>query len=292
MVELEGSGVTPLFASADLAGRIERAECGLLEDAVRAIAEARPDRGAEVRPLAGGVASWAGEGSPLNKVAGLGFGGAPAPDELEAIEAFYLERRSPVQVELATLADPAIAAMLTERGYRLVGFENVLGRDLGAEAHGHAAEVSSEVEIRKADEGSFDLWLDTVVAGFLTPDEAGVRSHESFSREALEAVMKDMGRASSFVRYLAFREGAPAGGASMRTQGEVAQLAGASTLPAHRRKGIQAALLAHRLGEAARAGCEVAVVTTQPGSTSQKNVQRKGFALLYARAMLVLGPPA
>jgi hypothetical protein len=37
----------------------------------------------------------------------------------------------------------------------------------------------------------------------------------------------------------------------------------------------------------AAAGCDVAVVTTQPGSKSQQNVQRRGFDLLYARAVLV-----
>jgi hypothetical protein len=45
--------------------------------------------------------------------------------------------------------------------------------------------------------------------------------------------------------------------------------------------------LARRLADGASAGCDVAVVTTQPGSKSQENVQKKGFELLYARAVLV-----
>ena len=40
----------------------------------------------------------------------------------------------------------------------------------------------------------------------------------------------------------------------------------------------------------ASAGCDVAVVTTQPGSKSHENVQRKGFELLYTRAVLVRAP--
>jgi ribosomal protein S18 acetylase RimI-like enzyme len=67
----------------------------------------------------------------------------------------------------------------------------------------------------------------------------------------------------------------------------VAQLAGAATLPAHRRHGVQTALLRHRLVDAARRGCDVAVVTTQPGSKSTENVQRFGFAVLYVRAILL-----
>jgi hypothetical protein len=50
------------------------------------------------------------------------------------------------------------------------------------------------------------------------------------------------------------------------------------------------ALLSARLVDAAAAGCEVAVITTQPGSKSQQNAQRRGFDLLYTRATLVKHP--
>ena len=53
---------------------------------------------------------------------------------------------------------------------------------------------------------------------------------------------------------------------------------------------MQTALLAARLSNAARQGCEIAVVTTQPGSKSQQSVQRRGFELLYTRAILVREP--
>jgi len=83
-----------------------------------------------------------------------------------------------------------------------------------------------------------------------------------------------------------------AGGASLRIADGVAQLCGAATLPEHRRRGVQTSLLAARLEEARRAACDVAVVTTQPGSKSQQNVQRRGFDLLYTRAVLLLSPPS
>ena len=47
-----------------------------------------------------------------------------------------------------------------------------------------------------------------------------------------------------------------------------AQLAGAATAPAQRRRGVHGALLSARLADAA-AGCDVAVITTQPGSKAQ-----------------------
>jgi GNAT superfamily N-acetyltransferase len=88
-------------------------------------------------------------------------------------------------------------------------------------------------------------------------------------------------------RYVALRDGVLAGGASFRVADGVAQLTGAATAPAHRRHGVQAALLSARLADAAAAGCDVAVITTQPASTSHHNAQRRGFDLLYTRAILV-----
>ena len=76
----------------------------------------------------------------------------------------------------------------------------------------------------------------------------------------------------------------------MRLCEGIAQLCGAATLPEHRRHGVQSALLRGRLEIAGRAGCDVAVVTTQPGSKSQENVQKQGFELLYTRAILVRQP--
>jgi GNAT superfamily N-acetyltransferase len=116
----------------------------------------------------------------------------------------------------------------------------------------------------------------------------GPPSHDPpIPRETLDRVFGDTIVAPSFERYLARRGGALAGGASLRLQDGVAQLNGAATLPEHRRRGVQTALLRHRLSEAARRGCDIAVVTTLPGSKSQENVQKAGFALLYTRTVLV-----
>jgi hypothetical protein len=72
----------------------------------------------------------------------------------------------------------------------------------------------------------------------------------------------------------------------MRITDGVAQLTGSGTAPAFRPRGIQSALLSTRLAVATVAGCDVAVVTVQPGSRSQHNAQRRGFDLLYTRAVL------
>ena len=275
-----------LFASSSLAARIERADARLVGDAASAAARRRSGDGCFARPIAGGLATYTAIGSPLNKVAGVGFAGPLDPAELDAVERAFAERGSPVQFELSCLADPQIGALLTRRGYALVNFENVLGLRLPVAPRSppEGIVVSESPDAERA------AWLDLVVTGFASPDSQGVPSHESFPRDELERVMDDMAEAFGFVRYLARRSGAPAGGASLRLFEGIAQLCGAATLPEHRRHGVQSALLAARLEIAGRAGCDVAVVTTQPGSKSQENVQKRGFELLYTRAILVREP--
>lgn len=273
---------TPLFGSTALAERIERVETQFITAGTDA-AGARTGDATFVIPVAGGAACFADEGSPLNKVVGLGFHGVPDADVLAEMERAFAAARTPViQVELANLADPAIGALLTGRGYRLEAFENVLGRALGGEVSPVAA---PGVEVRLAGD-ELQAWLDVVVTGFAHPDAEGVPTHVDFPREIVEKAERDVEQAGA-TPYLAYCDGVVAGGGSLRISEGVAQLTGAATVPAYRRRGVQTALLATRLADATRAGCDIAVVTTAPGSKSQQNVQRRGFHLLYTRALLV-----
>ena len=290
---------TPLFCDTGLAERVERVEAQLVAEASRAAHRRQGGSNGFVIPIAGGVATFAEPGSPFNKVAGLGFAGAPTAADLDEIEQAFAAQGADVQVELSPLTsttlslvvdrqtgsghDPRVGALLTDRGYRLTSFENVLGLILDGEVE---PVTPTGIEVRRSGEDEFDAWLDVVADGFAHPDTQGVPSHEDFPRDALARAERDFA-AAGVRRYLALRDVVPAGGASLRIADGVAQLAGSATAPAHRRRGIQSALLAVRLTDALAAGCDIAVVTTQPGSKSQQNVQRRGFHLLYTRAVLV-----
>ena len=279
-------GRAPLFCDTALAGRIERVEAQLIAQGSEA-ARRRTGTAGFALPVAGGVASFAGEGSPFNKVAGLGFAGVPEPATLDEIEQAFAACGSPVQIELAHLADPAIGELLTGRGYRLESFENVLGRALTGDFD---RVLPPGVEVRRSGAEESEAWLDVVAEGSIHPDTQGVPWHEEFPREMIIEVERDMAAAGVVVRYAGLRDGILAGGATMRMAEGVAQLTGAATAPAHRRQGVHTALLSARLADAAAAGCDVAVIITQPGSKSQQNAQRLGFDLLYTRAVLVKQP--
>lgn len=274
-----------LFCDSEMAARIERMETGVIVGGVRA-GLGRDGAQGFTREIAGGAACFAGPNSPMNKVAGVGFGGVPAVAQWEAVEAAYAEVGAPVQVELAHLVDPRIGADLTARGYRLMSFENVLGLRL----EGRTWSSPPAVEVRRDDEDGFGTWLDIVVEGFAHPDGDGLPDHEEFPRDILATAIRDLTTTGNSHRYLAYRAGEPAGGATLRMIDGIAVLGGAATRPEHRRQGVQTALLAARLNAASATDCDLAVITTQPGSKSQQNAQSQGFALLYTRAVLIKDP--
>ena len=281
-----------MFVAATLAARIELVEARLSLAVARAV---QADRAISsyITELGGGAAVFSRPGSPVNKLIGLGFAGPLGSldmDALAAIEAAWHARCEPVRVELASLADPAVAEQLAARGYRVRGFEHVLARPL--DRSDAAREPPPDITISEHDHDTD--WLPTLTAGFAVPDGSAV-TLDPLGQEALEAIMHDFAAASGFRRYTARIAGnllaPPVGAAALRIDDGVALLCGAATLPPARRRGVQAAFLATRLRDASRAGCELAVVTTEPGSLSQKNIARQGFELAYVRAIVTLPPP-
>ena len=275
-----------LFCDTALARRIERAETGLIADTSRAT-QARTGVEGFLIPLAGGLASFAEPDSPFNKVVGLGFDGVPSAAELDVIEKAFADRGAPTQVELAHLAESAIGELLSDRGYRLESFENVLG--LALDGDDPEPITPPGIEVRRSTADELDAWIAVVADASTYQDTQGLPWHDEFPREAIENAERDFAAAGG-IRYAAFRDGVLAGGADFRITEGIAQLAGAATAPAHRRHGVQSALVAARLADAHAAGCDVGVIITQPGSKSQENAQRRGFDLLYTRATLVKHP--
>lgn len=274
-----------LTASTTLAARIDRAELSM----VLGMAEAMRASGSEVRtwPIGGSFAVLGDAESPFNKLIGLGFGGVPDAAELEEIERAHAARHARLQVELATLAAPAVGRLLTSRGYRLEGFENVLARRLDDVP----AVPAGDITISEADDSETDCWIAAMIGAFTRPDVFdGPEPHESFDRTTLERAYRCFAAVPGTSRLVARMDGVLAGGASLYLSSGTALFCGAGTLPDSRRRGVQSALLSTRLARARDAGCDLAVVTTQPGSKSQENVQRAGFELIYSRAILVKGP--
>src|SRR5262249_54581994 len=152
----------------------------------------------------------------------------------------FAERKCPVQVEIAHLVDDGLSAVFTGRGYRPVSFENVLGRPLGGPV---APPRLDGIEGSPSPPGDEAASLDPMADPVAVPDTEGLPAHEEFPRDVVINAERGL-LAAGTTRYSAYRGGELAGGAGLRLRGGLAQFAGAATAPAHRRRGVQSALLA------------------------------------------------
>ena len=73
--------------------------------------------------------------------------------------------------------------------------------------------------------------------------------------------------------------------ARMRVAHGTASLCGANTAPNARGAGLQTALLRRRLVDARRLGCDLVAAQAEPGTTSQRNMERLGLHLAYHKAI-------
>jgi GNAT superfamily N-acetyltransferase len=177
------------------------------------------------------------------------------------------------------MADPWLVEGLGRGGYRLSGFENFLAMPLVPDAAEPPAMPG--IEIRPADSDAADLYASVVAPNFADPEGLPDEHHD------LIASMFGMENASAFLAYV---DGQPAGGGAVLIHRGLALLAGAATLPAYRNRGVHAALHHARLALARRSGCDLAAQGAHPGSTSQRNAERRGLRVAYTRAILVRAP--
>jgi ribosomal protein S18 acetylase RimI-like enzyme len=164
----------------------------------------------------------------------------------------------------------------------------VLGCTVSASGHAHAL---GPIDITFMRDDERNQWVDASITSFLEGDIGGAQADELPPRDVLEGPIRDVMDVPGFQRYCAWIDGELAGTATLRIDDGLAQLCGAATLPAFRRRGVQTALLRRRLADAAAAGCDTALMTTSPGTKSQENGFKQGFGLLYVRALMVKAPP-
>lgn len=258
------------FADIDLARRLERTEARSNADFVEARALEFRDAGAQWIEVAGAYAMFDGAGSPLTQTFGLGVFGPASADEFDQLEDFFRSRGADVFHEVCPLADSSVFTSLNERGYRPIEFSNVLYRPISTDLRLHEP---GGVKVRVVEETENDLWAATALAGW-----------SEFAEVA--DFMRDMGQVTARSKALSFIgeiDGQPIATGALTIAGDVALLAGASTVPAARRQGAQLALLEERLRYAASQGCTIGMMVALPGSGSQRNAERHGFRIAYTR---------
>jgi GNAT superfamily N-acetyltransferase len=244
----------------------------------RAQAALRPETHSTVEAVGDGYAIYAGDGSPVNGVRGLGMSRPVTPDDLLRVEQFFSSRSAIPRLDVCPFTDGSLIELLNARGLRLDTFYNILVRDLSGD---RPAPSANGIDIRRATPDQADLWIRTTAQGF---------SGQDAPPQADLDILAPNFHSQDAVCFFAWVDSQPVGGGAMYLHKNVAELGGASTRPAYRRRGVQAALLHARLSAAREMGCDLALVMTEPGSESQRNIERAGFQVAYTRMAVSLRP--
>ena len=267
-------GDRPMLVNSELIQRIEdviAAERSAFADGMAALG---PESGASWLPVAGGRAIFTGADFFSNRALAMGLRGPVNHDDVERVETFYAARGVPSEIEIASLVDRSLLRVLGQRGYHLVRFRNIYAQALHPLAATGAAPAarSRAAEICTVDASTAAAWSTTLLDGF------GYTCDLDRGRVATwHGMVRSLPGMTALVAVI---DGQLVGAASVMILGSTAVLGGAATLPAFRRRGVQRALIEARLAVATRAGCTLAIVTADPGSSSGRNAERTGFQLI------------
>ena len=205
----------------------------------------------------------------FNAIAGLEAGDA---DALADVLRWCHDNGSRPQIELVPgFEDEALVRALVRLGYHQSGFHvSMIARPGEAVAPDAALDVA-----RINDKATLEHFLDAYIAGRELPDGEG------FKRNVRPWWLDLPG----WALFLGRVGGAPAAAAIVYVREGFAYLADAATDPKFRGRGLQAALLAHRLRHAAEHGAEYACSGASFLSTSHRNMVRAGMTLQFVRAV-------
>jgi ribosomal protein S18 acetylase RimI-like enzyme len=262
------------FADIALARRVESTDAWIGLGSARIHAQLHPESGASSMEVAGGFALYTGAGSPLTQVLGIGLDGEVTSTQIDGVESFFRARGANVSIELCPFADRSLLPYLASRGYELTMFSNMLVRRFVPPA---PAITPGEATVQQCAPAEAEVWARTVLEGFTG---AIPLSDESVS------VLVSLFHQPETVCLLARVGGTPAGAGAISIHQGVAAMYGASTLPAFRRRGIQGSIIQSLVTQATDAGCDIGYTLTEPGSASQRNLERQDYRVAYTRVTM------
>ncbi len=240
----------------------------------------------EHEPLLGGSMNYGGPGSWANQAMGIGIDQPATEADVDRFCAFYTARGCEPTAELCAFAEPSLLALMEARGFRLRAFENVLYRELSPDEDLRAClpwgwPEGLEIEtVDPADDATVDTFIEVSSSGFRDPGEPLTPGQRRIFRNVVEHA-----RCTSF---LARVDGVAVGGGTAEVTPTTSAIFGVSVLPEYRRRGVQLALMVHRMQHAAKAGCPLVCIGSRPGIPTERNARRLGFALAYSKAVVAL----
>jgi len=250
----------------DLIVLAERAEHEATGQQYRNACELLPDPAQAEISVGGGSARYFGSRLPVsNKAVGL-TDAVISDGDLERLTAFYHERGAPARTVASERSDPTIAARLEAAGYRVAERQH----GLIGELHGLAGAYDSRVRIAI----DLDAWASVAAGSWLDADLALCAIWGAI-----------LGAGDGVVPLELTEDGRIAAVAAANAAGEMGTLFFGNTMPWARNRGLQTALIRHRIKLLQDAGCRYVRATVAPDGSSERNARAAGLRLVYDRAL-------
>ena len=248
----------------DLINRVERSRWRSLVAFAAAYRTVHTDARTTTRQLAGGVAAFTETGSPLNHLSAAGLTEPITDQGLARVESFFADHESGFEAWVAPERD---LAPFVARGYPDPATIRVFARPAVP-----VDPIAGAITIERVKGGSTDAAetygrLAAVAFGSASP----VMIHLFAAFFAVPGIRL----------YRARVDGAVAGVARLAIDGDLAEFGGGATLPEFRGRGVQQAMLRHRIDEACAAGCSILVTEAEPEDGSARNILRAGFEAAF-----------
>ncbi len=259
-----------------LAERLENAEIDTLNSRLLEIQKIDANQmGVEIQKF-GNATAFSVKNMPgpsFNTVKGLKQGDE---EQIEQIIEFYKQKEIPVRFELTPAhTSPELLTRLNEAGYFHNDFHTTLFSPLIEKPQ---EIIEPKITIRNLEKYEFDTFAEIYTKGFQMPPflKNGVAKNNE--------ILYDI---KNWTFYLASYENEPAGIGVLFIKDGVANLDAAATLPQFRNKGIQSALIRHRMNQAYLQKCDLVLGQAKFGSISQNNMERAGLRIAYTKAIWI-----
>jgi len=211
----------------------------------------------------------------FNRVVGLGLEGPVSEDDIDSLIEHYHSKRVPIGISLCpNEQSKKITQWLKDRNFSIANHWVKMVRDPSP-----PVQSTSKLRIEPATNDQAGIVADIIQTGFGLNDEL-----QPFSESVVSAE-------NNFV-YIAWEEDIPAAVGALTIVGSIGHLNTAATLPEFRGKGAQGAIMARRIEDGIKLGCQSFVTETwDPGEETNhsfNNMARYGFELAYKRPNWVL----
>jgi GNAT superfamily N-acetyltransferase len=260
----------------ELIARVEQVNAKNSVAFALALSAVDPGWGTETLAVAGGQLVLCGPGLYVNRAIAAGI----AEPLRDADVGLIIDRSAAVGVPASVEVTPATHAGSIAQ-LESHGFVHDAGSDVTSLVRplDHVPDQLSRegITVVSVAERSLREWQDTSALGWGHVTDEARRAADVFAAAA-SAVDGD-----GMLIAIDASDGRALGVASMTLCDEVATLGGMSTVPAERGRGVQAALILHRLALAKAAGCTIAASTAVVGGASERNVQRFGFRATHVK---------